>query len=135
MDFGYHSGYQSALPLQKFGSVLRIWGRHRTRRSIPANTPSPRAATRPYAGRLQPFPPIMTGGSPQSASDGNPPPFQTLATVEADDYGLETADDTILTTGATGLPKNSIDHLNSPATPINERPCYPRAAGPALSVP
>jgi hypothetical protein len=47
----------------------------------------------------------MTGGSPQSASDGNPPPFQTLATVEADDYGLETADDTILSIDATACRK------------------------------
>ena len=72
-------------------------------------------------GGSNPFPPVMTGGAPRSASDSNPPPFQTLATAKADDYGLETADDTILTTGATGLPKNSIDtrYLNSPATPIN----------------
>jgi phospholipase C len=56
-----------------------------------------------------PFPPVMTGGAPEYASDTNPPPFATIQTAEAYDYGLEEEYYTILTTGATGLPKYSVD--------------------------
>ena len=78
----------------------------------------------PYnAGGTNPFPPIMTGGAPEIASDTSPAPFATLATAMLADYGLESTpvnDYTELTTGATGLPKYSIDtrHANA-AAPIN----------------
>jgi phospholipase C len=67
-----------------------------------------------------PFPPIMTGGAPVVASDSNPPPFATVAAAEAADYGLETGDYTILTTGATGVAQFSIDtRYPNAATPNN----------------
>jgi phospholipase C len=71
-------------------------------------------------GGINPFPPVMTGGAPEFASDSNPPPFATLQAAEAADYGLESGDYTILTTGATGLPKFGIDtRYPNAATPIN----------------
>jgi phospholipase C len=60
-------------------------------------------------GGGNPFPPVMTGGAPEIASNTNPAPFATLAVAEEADYGLETADDVMLTTGATGIAKYSID--------------------------
>lgn len=71
-------------------------------------------------GGSNPFPPVMTGGAPEYASDTNPPPFATLAVAKAADYGLESDDDTILTTGATGLAKYGIDtRFPNAATPVN----------------
>ncbi len=71
-------------------------------------------------GGSNPFPPVMTGGAPEYASDSNPPPFATVKAAKAFDYGLENGDYTILTTGATGLPKYSIDtRLPNAATPSN----------------
>jgi phospholipase C len=78
----------------------------------------------PYTqGGRNAFPPIMTGGAPEVASDTAPAPFATLAVAEATDYGLETKpvnDDVELTTGATGVAKYSVDlrHANANA-PIN----------------
>jgi phospholipase C len=72
------------------------------------------------AGGVNPFPPVMTGGAPEIASDTNPAPFATLSVAEEADYGLETADDVKLTTGATGLAKESIDTREPfAANPIN----------------
>jgi phospholipase C len=72
------------------------------------------------AGGKNPFPPIMTGGAPEVASNTSPAPFATLAVAEFADYGLETADDGILLTGATGLPKYAIDtRAPNAATPAN----------------
>jgi len=66
------------------------------------------------------FPPVMTGGAPEVASDTNPAPFATVAAAEAADYGLETGDYAILTTGATGVAKYSIDtRYANAATPAN----------------
>jgi len=75
----------------------------------------------PYTtGGTNPFPPVMTGGAPEYASNSNPPPFETVQAAEAADYGLETGDYTILTTGATGLPKYGIDtRYPNAATPSN----------------
>jgi phospholipase C len=71
-------------------------------------------------GTKNPFPPIMTGGAPEYASDSNPPPFATVKVAEEYDYGLESGDYTILTTGATGLPKYGIDtRYPNAATPAN----------------
>jgi phospholipase C len=75
----------------------------------------------PYTtGGNNPFPPIMTGGAPEYASNSNPPPFETVQAAEAADYGLEDGDYTILTTGATGLAKYGIDtRFPNAATPGN----------------
>jgi phospholipase C len=71
-------------------------------------------------GGSNPFPPVMTGGAPEYASDSNPPPFATVKAAKKGDYGLPSDDYTILTTGATGLPKYSIDtRYPNAATPIN----------------
>ncbi len=61
--------------------------------------------TGPYAT----LPPPNTGGAPESASDESPPPFATIAAAAAVDYGLLPGDLRLLTTGATGVPKDSID--------------------------
>lgn len=61
--------------------------------------------TQPY-GTL---PPENTGGTAEAASDEAPPPFATLAAALNADYGLFARDIPLLTTGATGLPKDSID--------------------------
>ena len=71
-------------------------------------------------GGANAFPPVMTGGAPQAASDTNPPPFATVAAAKAADYGLEDADIPLLTTGATGLAKYTIDtRFANAATPAN----------------
>jgi len=71
-------------------------------------------------GGTNAFPPVMTGGAPEVASDTNPAPFATLAVAEAADYGLETGDYGILLTGATGLAKYGIDtRFPNAATPAN----------------
>jgi phospholipase C len=66
------------------------------------------------------LPPIMTRRAHETASDVNPPPFATIGIAKEADYGLETPYYVELTTGATGLPTNSIDtrHPNA-ASPIN----------------
>jgi phospholipase C len=53
--------------------------------------------------------PPLTGGLPTSPSDGTEPPFATKAYAAAADYGLADGDTVLLTTGATGLPANSVD--------------------------
>jgi phospholipase C len=79
------------------------------------------AGKKPYTtGGANPFPPVMTGGAPEAASDTNPPPFATVAAATAADYGLETADIPLLTTGATGLAKYAVDTREPfAATPPN----------------
>ena len=71
------------------------------------------------------LPPLLAGGG-QAASDTNPPPFATLTAAAQYDLSLETSngytslfpgivpgatgnDVTMLTTGATGLPRGSVD--------------------------
>lgn len=55
------------------------------------------------------LPPLLTDGAPTAPSDTTPPPFQTLAAAEKADQGLAAGYDQYLLTGATGLPKGSID--------------------------
>jgi phospholipase C len=75
----------------------------------------------PYTeGGANPFPPVMTAGAPEYASDSNPPPFATVKAAKSADYGLEKGDYGILTTGATGLPQYGIDtRYPNAATPAN----------------
>ena len=75
----------------------------------------------PYtAGGANPFPPVMTGGAPEYASDTDPAPFATIKAAKKYDYGLEKNDYTILTTGATGLAKYGIDtRFPNAASPAN----------------
>jgi len=81
---------------------------------------APLGKQRYTTGGANAFPPVMTGGAPEVASDTNPAPFATLAVAEEADYGLETADDIKLTTGATGLAKSSLDTREPfAATPVN----------------
>jgi len=61
------------------------------------------------AGVYVTLPPPMTGSAHGSASDKNPPPFATPAAAAAADRSLPSQDVVALTTGATGLPRNSID--------------------------
>jgi phospholipase C len=86
-------------------------------------SPAPRPKQLYTAGGADPFPPIMTAGAPESTSLTSPPfsPTLTLAELEAIDGGLLPADLYEITTGATGLPKYSIDTRISPnaATPPN----------------
>jgi phospholipase C len=73
-------------------------------------------------GGANPFPPVMTAGAPEFASNTNPAPFATLSVAEEYDQGLEAEDAYILTTGATGLAKYGIDTRwtgGNPATPPN----------------
>ncbi len=56
------------------------------------------------------LPAPLTGGANTSASDTNPPPFDSLSFVTAAESGALLPEDLLLlTTGATGLPKHSID--------------------------
>lgn len=72
------------------------------------------------------LPPAMTDGAPSSASDENPPPFQTIAAVQATEAqikdGLPKKDFNLLTTGATGLPSNSVDTRVPNATNLPNGP-------------
>jgi phospholipase C len=68
------------------------------------------------------MPPIMTGGAPQAQSANSPPFPSTLtqAQLQAIDPGLEPADLHLITTGATGLPTDSIDtRIPNAAAPPN----------------
>jgi len=72
------------------------------------------------------LPPAMTDGAPSAASDSNPPPFATLATVTAVENqlqdGLPPADYPLLTTGATGLANSSVDTRVANATALPNGP-------------
>jgi phospholipase C len=70
------------------------------------------------------LPPIMTDGAPSAASNTNPPPFATVAAAQAVENavkdGLPNSDVKLLTTGATGLPNDSIDtRIPNAAAPAN----------------
>jgi phospholipase C len=73
-----------------------------------AYTISPTSKT-PYSV----LPPPSTDGAPSKASDTNPPAFATVAGVTAVEEqihdGLPPSDYKLLTTGATGLPSDSVD--------------------------
>ena len=61
--------------------------------------------TGPYTTLPQP----NTGSAPELASDESPPPFATIAAAAAADYGVLPGDLRLLTTGATGVPTDSVD--------------------------
>jgi phospholipase C len=68
------------------------------------------------------LPPPMTGGTPSTASDTTPPPYATVAAAAAADYGLLPRDLRLLTTGASGLPKDTIDTRIENATTLPSGP-------------
>jgi phospholipase C len=72
------------------------------------------------------LPPAMTDGAPSAASDESPPPFATLAAATAVEQqindGLPAQDDKLLTTGATGLPSDSVDTRVTNATKLPSGP-------------
>ena len=76
------------------------------------------------------LPPVMTAGAPTAPSDSNPPPFATAAAAAAVDYGLLPGDIPKLTSGATGLPKDSVDTRVPDATTL---PPGPFQYSPAVS--
>ncbi len=76
------------------------------------------AITGPYAT----LPPPNTDGSPTTASDANPPPFATIAAATAADYGLLPRDIHLLTTGASGLPHDTVDTRIANATKLPSGP-------------
>ena len=82
--------------------------------------------TGPYAT----LPPPNTGATHTAPSDTKPPPFATLATATADDYGLPPADLYMLTLGASGLPNHSVD---TRITNANELPSGPFQMEPGVS--
>ena len=76
------------------------------------------AHKQPYAT----LPPAMTDGAPEAASDGDTLPFLTLAHAAALDGGVSSADLRLLLTGATGLPRRSIDKRMPNATALPNGP-------------
>jgi phospholipase C len=72
------------------------------------------------------LPPAMTDGAPSAASNKNPPPFATVGAVKAVEKiindGLPTDDYKLLTTGATGLPEDSVDTRTPNATTLPNGP-------------
>ncbi len=61
------------------------------------------------AGVYAVLPPPLTGSAHTAPSDTDPPPFATKAAASAADHSLPPQDIAMLTTGATGLPRRSID--------------------------
>jgi phospholipase C len=59
----------------------------------------------PYAT----LPPPFTDSAPEQPSNTKPPPFATITAAQVADYGIEANDLYLLITGATGLPKGTID--------------------------
>jgi len=55
------------------------------------------------------LPPPSTGGTPEVASNTNPPPFATLTAAAAADPGLLPGSVHLLLTGASGLPFDTVD--------------------------
>jgi phospholipase C len=83
---------------------------------------APRPKVAYTQGGSDPFPPIMTAGAP-SAQSLTSPPFPstlTLAELETIDSGLLPGSLFEITTGATGLPNDSVDtRIPNAATPAN----------------
>jgi phospholipase C len=73
-------------------------------------------------GPYKTLPPPNTDGAPQAASNESPPPFATIAAAEAVDYGVLPRDLYLLTTGATGLPDDSVDTRVANATQLPPGP-------------
>jgi phospholipase C len=83
---------------------------------------APTTGKHTYTTGANNMPPIMTGGAPTAQSLTAPPLPSTLTTAQlaAIDYGLETADLPLITTGATGLAKKAIDtRIPNAAAPAN----------------
>ncbi len=76
------------------------------------------------------LPPPNTGATHTSPSDTLPPPFATLAAANAADYGLPSGLIYLLTLGASGLPKHSIDTRIANA---NSLPSGPYQMSPGVS--
>jgi phospholipase C len=74
------------------------------------------------------LPPAMTDGAPSAASDVKGPPFVTLARATLMDGGILPADRPLLLTGATGLPRRSIDTRVAKATSLPNGP-FPLTSG------
>ncbi len=74
------------------------------------------------------LPPPMTDGAPSAASDAKGPPFVTLGRAALMDGGILPADRPLLLSGATGLPRHSIDTrvANVTALPNGPFPLTPR---------
>jgi phospholipase C len=94
-----------------------------------ASAPDTFSVAPPKTGAYKTLPPPMVGGN-EYASDTNPPPFATLQAAENADYGLLPRDLRLLTTGATGLAKPSIDTRiinvnNLPGGPFQLTPGVP----------
>jgi phospholipase C len=72
------------------------------------------------------LPPALTDGAPSAATDQNPPPFATFAAAQAVEGqindGLPASDIKLLTTGATGLPNDSVDTRIPNATKLPAGP-------------
>jgi phospholipase C len=72
------------------------------------------------------LPAPLTDGAPSSANDESPPPFATLAAATAAENqaqnGLPVSDYKLLTTGATGLPNDSVDTRIPNATALPNGP-------------
>ncbi|HLI21372.1 MAG TPA: alkaline phosphatase family protein [Stellaceae bacterium] len=75
------------------------------------------------------LPPAMTGSAPTQPRNDNPP-FTSLRAALAMDEGLLPADQKLLLSGATGLPKNAIDTRIVHATALPNGP-YPLTPGTA----
>jgi phospholipase C len=74
------------------------------------------------------LPPAMTDGAPSAASDVKGPPFVTLARATLMNGGILPADRPLLLSGATGLPRRSIDTRVANATALPNGP-YPLTPG------
>jgi phospholipase C len=77
----------------------------------------------PYAT----LPPAMTDGAPSAPSDPKGPPYVTLARAALMDGGILPTDQHLLLTGATGLPRRSVDTRlpNASALPNGPYPLTP----------
>jgi phospholipase C len=64
----------------------------------------------PKAAPFATLPPENTGYTPERPSNSRPPPFASRAAAAAADRGLPQGALALLTTGASGLPQNSIDN-------------------------
>ncbi len=72
--------------------------------------------------RYATLPPAMTDSAPSAASDEDGPPFRSLARAAALESGLFAPDLPLLLTGATGLPKHSVDTRLPHATALPNGP-------------
>jgi phospholipase C len=73
-------------------------------------------------GAYDVLPPPGTGSAATAVSDTNPPPFATRSAAASADQGVPNRSIRLLTTGATGLPKNSVDTRVKNATTLPPGP-------------